>query len=88
MTTTIQVKEETVERLKYFKESLKESYDEVINKILNDIEEGELSEETITDIRKGLNEIKEGKGQSIEDVSKEFGIRLCISLSSLLRKET
>ena len=76
MTTTIQVKDQTLERLKYFKESSKESYDEVINKILSDIEEGELSDETIEDIRRGLREIKEGKGESIEDVAKEFGITL------------
>jgi len=76
MATTIQVKGETLERLRYFKESSKESYDEVINKILNDIEEGELTEETIEDIKKGLNEVKEGKGQPIEDVAKEFGIEL------------
>jgi len=76
MATTIQVKGETLERLKYFKESSKESYDEVINKILNDIEEGQLTEETIEDIRKGLSEVKEGKGQPIEDVAMEFGIKL------------
>jgi predicted transcriptional regulator len=76
MATTIQVKDETLSRLKYFKESSKESYDEVINKVLDDIEEGELSEETIEGIRKGLQEVKEGKGQTIEDVAREFGIKL------------
>jgi len=76
MATTIQVKTETLERLKYFKEFNKESYDEIINKILNDVEEGELTEETIEDIKRGLNEVKEGKGQPIEDVAKEFGIKL------------
>ena len=76
MATTIQVRDETLSRLKYFKESSKESYDEVINKVLDDIEEGELSEETIEDIRKGLQEVKEGKGQTIEDVAREFGIKL------------
>jgi predicted DNA-binding protein len=76
MATTIQVKNQTLERLKFFKESSKESYDEVINKILNEVEEGELTEETIEDIKKGLREIKEGKGESIENVAKEFGIKL------------
>ena len=76
MATTIQVRDETLSRLKYFKESSRESYDEVINKVLDDIEEGELSEKTIEDIRRGLREIKEGKGQSIGDVAREFGIRL------------
>lgn len=61
--------------MKDFKVS-KESYDEVINKLLDDVEEGELNEETIDDIRKGVREIKEGKSQQIEDVAKEFGIKL------------
>lgn len=76
MVTTIQVRDETLDRLRYFKESSKESYDEVINKVLDDIEEGELSEKTIEDIRRGLKEVKEGKGQPIEDVAREFGIKL------------
>jgi len=76
MHTTIQIKNETLERLKFFKETSKESYDEIINKVLNEIEEGELSEDTITDIKVGLKEIKEGKGESIENVAKEFGVKL------------
>jgi mRNA interferase RelE/StbE len=51
MQTTIQVKKDTLERLKFFKETTKESYDEIINKVLDEIEEGELTEETIEDIR-------------------------------------
>lgn len=76
MATTIQIKDETLNRLKYFKGASKESYDEVINKVLDDVEEGELSEETIADISRGLKEVKEGKGQLLEDVAKEFGIKL------------
>lgn len=76
MATTIQVKHSTLERLKFFKESTKESYDEIINKVLDEIEEGELTEETIEDIRIGLKEIKQGKGQSIENIAKEFGVKL------------
>ena len=76
MQTTIQVKKDTLERLKFFKETSKESYDEIINKVLDEVEEGELSEETIEDLRAGLREIKEGKGESIEKVAKEFGVKL------------
>ncbi len=76
MHTTIQIKDKTLKRLKFFKASTKESYDEIINKMLNEIEEGELSHETIEDIKTGLREIKEGKGESIEKVAKEFGFRL------------
>ncbi len=76
MPTTIQIKNKTLERLKFFKETTKESYDEILNKILDEIEEGELTEETIKDIQTGLREIKEGKGESIEKVAKEFGVKL------------
>jgi len=76
MPTTIQIKEDTLERLKFFKSTSKESYDEVINNVLDEVEEGELTEETINDIRIGLKHIKEGKGEPIEDVAKEFGVKL------------
>tara|TARA_Y100000310_G_scaffold109178_2_gene107618 strand:- start:2372 stop:2602 length:231 start_codon:yes stop_codon:yes gene_type:complete len=76
MHTTIQIKDKTLSRLKYFKESSKESYDEILNKIMDDIEEGQMTDEAIEDIRTGLQEIKDGKGEAIEDVAKEFGISL------------
>ena len=75
-TTTIQIKNQTMERLKFFKEYSKESYDEIINHILNKIEEGELTDEAIDDIKMALKEVKEGKGESIEDVAEEFGVKL------------
>ncbi len=74
--TTIQVKESTLGRLKFFKESSKESYDEIINKVLDEVEEGVLSDETLEDLRIGLRDIREGKGEPIEKVAKELGIRL------------
>ena len=78
-TTTIQLKNQTAERLKYFKGYSKESYDEIINKVLDEIEEGELTDEAIKDIETALREVKEGKGEPIEKVAKEFGVRLWIS---------
>lgn len=76
MPTTIQVKNDTLGRLKFFKEYSKESYDEVINKMMDDIEEGELTENAIKDIQEGILEVKKGKGQRIEDVAKELGVNL------------
>jgi predicted DNA-binding protein len=76
MPTTIQVKGDTLERLKYFKETAKESYDEIINKVLNEVEEGELTEEAIADIKIGLKELKAGKGEPIKKVAEELGIKL------------
>ena len=76
MATTIQVKESTLERLKYFKEYSKESYDEVINKIIDECEEGSLTDEAIEGIKRGLRDSKEGRISKIEDVAKKFGVKL------------
>lgn len=75
-TTTIQIKEGTLERLKYFKEYNKESYDELINKVIDEIEEGQLTDEALRDIVEAKKEIRAGKGQKIEDVASELGIKL------------
>ncbi len=74
--TTIQIKEGTLERLKYFKEFSKESYDELINKLIDEIEEGQLTDEALKDIIEAKKEIREGKGQKIEEVAQELGIKL------------
>lgn len=76
MHTTIQLKTSTLERLKYFKEYSKESYDEVINKVMDGQEEGELSDETLRDIKIALKEMKEGKGRPLEEFAAEIGIKL------------
>jgi predicted CopG family antitoxin len=76
MVTTIQVKNETLERLKYFKEHGKESYDEVINRILNKLEDGEFSDEFIRGIKRGIEDVRNGKTKPIESVAKDLGIRL------------
>ena len=74
--TTIQIKNETLDRMKYFKKYSKESYDEIINKLIDEIEEGELTDEALKDIIEAKKEIREGKGQKIEEVAKELGIEL------------
>lgn len=76
MNTTIQVKETTVERLKYFKEYSKESYDEIINKLADVIEEGELTETAISKINQGLKDIEEGKVITLEAYAKKRGISI------------
>ncbi|GEM_PF-607708 len=72
--TTIQIKGKTLERLKYFKEYSKESYDEILNKIVDALEEGELTEMAIDKIKKGLKDVKENKVISLEAYAKKRGI--------------
>lgn len=76
MNTTIQVKQDTVERLKYFKEFSKESYDELINKLIDSVEEEQLTDEALEDIQQSLRDVRAGKGESLEAVAKEFGVDL------------
>jgi len=74
--TTIQINFETLERLKSLKNSERQSYDEVLNILINNCEEESLSEEEINEIQKGLEDIKRGRIKPIEQVAKELGITL------------
>lgn len=74
--TTIQINENTLERLKSLKRFDRESYDEVLNSIFDEIEEESLNEEEIEDIKVALENVKRGKVKPIEQVAKELGIIL------------
>jgi predicted transcriptional regulator len=74
--TTIQINLETLERLKALKHFERQSYDELLNNIISNIEEEELSEEEINEIQQGLEDVKKGKLYPIESVAKELGIML------------
>ncbi len=74
--TTIQINFETLERLKSLKSSERQSYDELLNNLINNCEEESLSEEEINEIQKGLEDVKKGRVYSIEAVAKELGIAL------------
>ena len=74
--TTIQIDKNTLERLKVFKKHDKDSYDFVLNNLLDEAEEDELTEEDIEDIKIALKNVKEGKVKSIENVAKELGVKL------------
>ena len=74
--TTIQINTRTLERLKMVKQYNRESYEEVINNLLDEVEEETLNEEEIEEIKQSLDEVKRGKVKSIEQVAKEIGITL------------
>jgi len=74
--TTIQISGETLERLKILKQHEKDSYDVVLNILLDESEEDVLSEEEIEDIKDALEEVKQGKTVPFEQVLKERGITL------------
>ena len=74
--TTIQINFETLERLKSLKNFERQSYDEVLNSLINNCEEESLSEEEINEIQKGLEDVKRGRVYPIESVARELGITL------------
>jgi len=74
--TTIQINLETLERLKSLKNFERQSYDELLNNLINNCEEESLSEDEINEIQKGLEDVKKGKVYPIEVVAKELGIAL------------
>ena len=74
--TTIQINFETLERLKALKNFERQSYDELLNSLINNCEEESLSEEEINEIQEGLEDVKKGRVYPIEMVAKELGIAL------------
>lgn len=74
--TTIQLNVETLERLKTLKNFERQSYDEVLNSLIDNSEEESLSEQEIDEIQKGLEDVKKGRVYSIEAVAKQLKIAL------------
>ncbi len=74
--TTIQINQNTLERLKNLKNFDRQPYDEILNNLIDNIEEEILSDEEIEEIKSALENIKQGKVKPIEQVAKELGISL------------
>lgn len=74
--TTIQVGMQTLERLKSLKNIERQSYDELLNNLIDNFEEDELSPEEIKDIQIALENVKKGQVKPIEQVAKELGVIL------------
>ncbi|HEY8110890.1 MAG TPA: hypothetical protein VIG05_08495 [Candidatus Nitrosotenuis sp.] len=76
MVTSIQLENKTKVRLDKMKVFPKESYNEVVNRLINIAEddEGVLSEQTIKDLEKALSEVKNGKLLSHNQVKQKHGL--------------
>ena len=75
MVTTIQVTERTRKELQRMKLFPRETYEEVIQRLIEiSKEEEELSTETMQNIEKALEDVKKGRTYSTEEVKKELGI--------------
>ncbi len=75
MVTTIQVTEKTKNVLDKMKLVPRETYEDVICRLIEiSKEEEELSTETIQNIEKALEDVKKGRLYSTEEVKRELGI--------------
>jgi predicted CopG family antitoxin len=74
--TTIQIGQNTLNRLKTLKSLDRQSYDDVLNNLIDNIDEETMSEEEIEEIKIGLENVRRGKVKPIEQVAKELGIVL------------
>ncbi|UYP46950.1 hypothetical protein NEF87_003235 [Candidatus Lokiarchaeum ossiferum] len=69
--TSIQIKKDTKIKLDSLKLSKRDSYNDVIENLLED--SSELNEETLKDIEDALKEYKDGQTSSLEDVKHQLG---------------
>ena len=75
MVTTIQLRPETKSRLDDMKIHPRESYDEVLNRLLDMAYDPEpLSEETLKKIEEGIADIRAGRGRPFEEAVRERGL--------------
>lgn len=74
--TTIQIGVDTLNRLRALKNFERQSYDDVLNVLIDDCEDDVLSDEEIEEIKIALENVRQGKVKSIEQVAKEMGVSL------------
>jgi len=73
--TTIQLQPEVKESLDQLKKHPRESYNEVIRRLVQSrLDEEPLSEETIEGIEEALEDIRKGRLHAEEEIKKEFGV--------------
>ena len=74
MDTTIKIKDKTRAKLENLKIYSKETYNEVIERLMKAAQDDELDPQTIRNIRKSLDDIEKGKIYTLEQVEKELGL--------------
>jgi hypothetical protein len=74
--TTIQIDLSTLERLKLLKNYERQSYDELLNNLIDNSDDEFLSDSELEDIKVALENVKQGKVKSIEQIAKELSLKL------------
>jgi hypothetical protein len=73
--TTIQLRQATKIRLESLKLHPRETYDEVVNRLLDTTCDQEpLSEKTLEKIEEGIRDIRQGKTRTLDEIAGELGI--------------
>ena len=71
MTTTIQIDENIRDRLNDMKLHPRETYNDVIERMLGDLDE--MNAKTNKEIKKAIKEIESGMYRSLDDIMKDLG---------------
>jgi predicted CopG family antitoxin len=74
MDTTIKIKDDTRTKLENFKIYSKETYNDVIERLMKTAQDDDLDPQTIRNIRKSLDDIEKGKMYTLDQVEKELGL--------------
>ena len=78
MQTTIQIDKETRDRLSGLKAAERDTYDDLLNKLMDLIpsgdDEGEYTDEFKASLMRGLSDIRHGRTVSISELKKRTGI--------------
>jgi len=74
MDTTIKIKDKTRTKLGNFKLHTKETYNDVIERLIKTVQDDELDSQTIKNLRRSLDDIEKGKTYSLGQVEKELGL--------------
>ncbi len=73
--TTIKIKDDTRTKLENFKIYSKETYNDIIERLMKIAQDDDLDPQTIRNIRKSLDDIEKGKIYTLEQVEKELGLQ-------------
>jgi len=72
--TTIKIKDKTRTKLENFKIYPKETYNDVIERLMRAAQDDDLDPQTVRNLRKSLDDMEKGKTYSLEQVEKELDL--------------
>ncbi|MGB9003014.1 MAG: hypothetical protein WCC52_04325 [Nitrosotalea sp.] len=74
MDITIKIKSKTREKLGNLKMHTKETYNDVIERLIKTEQDEELDPQTIRNLRRSLDDMEKGRTYPLEQVEKELGL--------------